>query len=574
MPESRPADPAGGAAHWNPSVRPERRAADHYQPDAGQLEALRGIGFTAVQALPRHGVLRGSGCVALLGDGPAEKNLLAAEALQGIAFETRRADYPRSLMGVIALLRQTFSDAQWYQVALGAAARNKAERPAQNDSLAALSACISGRQTAAFQARDELDFARAARIAEEFGLRLAYLGNGYEYRAVEAIRAAKPAAAVVPLGFPHAPAVESPELADEVSLEALEHWDLAPSNAALLAAAKLPICLTAHGMKKPADEFWKAVRQAVRRGLSADAALRALTSQPAELLGETGRLGTVAPGKLANLAVADGDLFADKEAKLWMTWVEGEPFESERAREIDPRGEWEIRYTGAEGPARLAITGEPGKPKVKAGDAEVPAERRGDQLLLFPAAKLFGIDGDEAGAARLTGYLMAGGGGLAGVGALPGGKEFSWSAKRVGDAKPEEKKAEDDDKTGDAEPRRFAKYPAGAYGRAALPDQPAALLIRGATVWTCGEAGVLESGDVLVKAGKIAEVGIGLAAPEGAAVIDGAGLHVTPGLIDCHSHSAISRGINEGSHAVTVECRIGDVLNPADIALYRELAQG
>src|SRR5205085_6683510 len=75
-------------------------------------------------------------------------------------------------------------------------------------------------------------------------------------------------------------------------------------------------------------------------------------------------------------------------------------------------------------------------------------------------------------------------------------------------------------------------------------------------------------------AGKISADGLELNAPGGAEVADGNGMHVTPGIVDCHSHTAISRGVNESSHAVTCEVRIGDVIDATDIGLYRELAGG
>ncbi len=117
-------------------------------------------------------------------------------------------------------------------------------------------------------------------------------------------------------------------------------------------------------------------------------------------------------------------------------------------------------------------------------------------------------------------------------------------------------------------------FPAGAFGRTALPEAPAAVLIQGATVWTSGPQGTLQNADVLVSGGKIAGVGPGLKAPAGAVVIDGKGMHVTPGIVDCHSHTAISKGVNEGTHAVTCEVRIGDVVDATDIDIYRELAGG
>jgi imidazolonepropionase-like amidohydrolase len=100
------------------------------------------------------------------------------------------------------------------------------------------------------------------------------------------------------------------------------------------------------------------------------------------------------------------------------------------------------------------------------------------------------------------------------------------------------------------------------------------VLVRGATVWTQGPEGTLDNADVLVVDGRIKKVGHGLKAPDGAQIIDASGKHVTPGLIDCHSHTAIRGGGNEGSNNITAEVRIRDVLNPEDINIYRQLAGG
>ena len=62
--------------------------------------------------------------------------------------------------------------------------------------------------------------------------------------------------------------------------------------------------------------------------------------------------------------------------------------------------------------------------------------------------------------------------------------------------------------------------------------------------------------------------------PAGAVVVDGTGKHVTPGLIDAHSHIAIDGDVNEASHSVTAEVRVGDVVDATDIAIYRQLAGG
>src|SRR6185503_3796002 len=110
--------------------------------------------------------------------------------------------------------------------------------------------------------------------------------------------------------------------------------------------------------------------------------------------------------------------------------------------------------------------------------------------------------------------------------------------------------------------------------RMAQPVQPAAVLIKNATVWTSGPQGVMENTDLLVGGGKVAAVGKNLSAPSGAVVVDGTGKHVAPGIIDEHSHSAILGNVNECTNSVTCEVRIQDVINSESTNLYRQLAGG
>lgn len=106
------------------------------------------------------------------------------------------------------------------------------------------------------------------------------------------------------------------------------------------------------------------------------------------------------------------------------------------------------------------------------------------------------------------------------------------------------------------------------------PEQPDYVIIRDATVWTAGESGILEQADVLVRRGRIAEVGRDLRAPGSAIEIDAAGRHVTPGLIDAHSHAAIVGGVNESSLISTAMVRVGDVIDADSVNIYRQMAGG
>ncbi|MCA8975982.1 MAG: amidohydrolase family protein [Planctomycetes bacterium] len=99
----------------------------------------------------------------------------------------------------------------------------------------------------------------------------------------------------------------------------------------------------------------------------------------------------------------------------------------------------------------------------------------------------------------------------------------------------------------------------------------------GATLWTADGRGIIDNGAVLIRDGKIVFAGPTdslPALPAGTATIEAHDKHLTPGLIDCHSHTGISGGINEGGQAVTAEVRIHDVIDPDDVNWYRQLAGG
>ena len=106
----------------------------------------------------------------------------------------------------------------------------------------------------------------------------------------------------------------------------------------------------------------------------------------------------------------------------------------------------------------------------------------------------------------------------------------------------------------------------------AFAQRRSAVLIKNGTIMTAVR-GTLENTDILIQNGKIARIGKALTAPVGANVIDATGKFITPGIIDCHSHSMLD-AINEGTYSVTSMTRVQDVLNPHDIAIYRALAGG
>jgi len=125
-------------------------------------------------------------------------------------------------------------------------------------------------------------------------------------------------------------------------------------------------------------------------------------------------------------------------------------------------------------------------------------------------------------------------------------------------------------------PEKLGGYPFGAYAYESVPGLEKVALVN-ATVWTSGPAGKIENAAVVMADGKIVYVGAAAGMPRLAdefKMIDVKGRHVTPGIIDCHSHTGISKGVNESGQTVTAEVRIGDVTDPDAMSWYWQLAGG
>lgn len=134
-------------------------------------------------------------------------------------------------------------------------------------------------------------------------------------------------------------------------------------------------------------------------------------------------------------------------------------------------------------------------------------------------------------------------------------------------------------------PRRVSEDHQHKTKAGKLPQSPAyeaepkwqpngSVLIHNATVWTQGPKGKVDNCDVLIQAGKIANLGSNLSAPAGVPVIEAQGLHLLPGIIDAHSHTAVLGDVNEDTETVTAQVDIADVLQPLDPQILNQLAGG
>lgn len=602
VPVDAPApDAKAPGAHWNAKVTPQRSALDGAGLDEKSRKAWRDLGFTAAALAPKGGVFRGEGAVVSLAD-PAEASeskpaALRAGAFQAIALETGGFGvdaYPGSQMGAIALVRQTLADAAWREADLASYREDptKRARPLPADALDALAPSRAKHAPLLFAVNDELEALRVAKIASEFSRSAMFVGTGTELRRLDAV-VGTGLPMIIPVAFPETPKVESISDQEHVDLRELMLWEQAPTNLRRLDGAGATVALTLDRLKKK-DDFWKNLREAVRHGLSEDRALTMLTMTPAKLYGLEGRLGQVAPGFAANLVVVEGSMF-DSKSKIRDVWVDGERYEVSAAPGVKAEGTWTVSMHGAPADApgvtltiakgnKISLTlppqeGEADEAKPEGDEAKEPKPRKLDarsvrlvenRLSYLVDGKEFGSEGVVSVSAIIEGDLMTG------VARTADGAQHGWSARRADAAPGEEEKkddAKDEDASAPTDVPESLGLPFGAYAMDTLPEQEDVFFTNG-TIWTGGPEGTIEQGSMHVKNGKIVAVGKGLKAPSGARVVDLGGRHVTPGIIDCHSHTGISGSVNEGTQAITAEVRIFDVIDPDDVSWYWQLAGG
>ena len=568
-----------GAFYWNEAIKSENEAFASYKYDEKEAEKLRQFGFGTTLTHHNDGISRGSGTFVSL-NGQSELQVIHSKVSQHYSFQkgTSKQVYPSSLMGSIALLRQYFYDLQYY----------KTNRKTEKTNLTLDAGIENEKLPIFFSVRENLSILRAEKVAQEFDLTFHYFGKGDEYREIKTIKETIKGSLIIPINFPKPFDVEDPFDAMYVSLEDLKNWEMAPSNPYLLEKENLSFVISMAGNEKPKD-FLTNLRLSVKRGLSKTTAINSLTSVPAKLVNQFDKVGSLENGKIANFIISSGDLF-DEDTEITENWVQGSQYILKPTILTDIRGEYNLNVNQII--RTLKITGSIEKPK---GSLEYKIigdsiSASGDLVIDKVTGKPIKISTDKTvtvnvsfekdfinltyplteGTYRLSGNINYDSGSWDGKGQTPSGEWTSWTAIRKEKNKEKEKTT-----TFELDTLKSPKFnfPMMAYGWDTLPVKKP-ILIRNATVWTLEDQGTIQS-DVLIRDGKITAIAKILdVVDKNTIVIDGKGMHLTPGIIDEHSHIAIARGVNEGSHAITAEVRIGDVLKNNDINIYRQLAGG
>lgn len=545
-------------------IRSQQRGAELYVADAKTADSMRHEGFTVALIAPRDGILAGSSDLIELGNEPLRRSVIAERVAQHASFTIGEpGEYPRTILGVFAVFRQTLLDARWHAKLLKWHERhpNDGETIATDAGLDALQASLARSQPVIFTANSENEIRRALDLGKEFGLNIIISGGREAWKVADRIKAErvpiivslkfddepeygkkkkspakapeprdaeiaktphestkpeevhsadrpdevaekkeveKPAASDKPVAAQEPAKAEKKETAKDAEIyeplkvrqEKRRLWEEQVANVVRLHEAGIPFALTTRDFKSAAD-FTRNLRMVIEKGLPVDAAVAALSTNPAEFFGQRNQLGKIAPGQIANLTLMTKPL-ADEKATVKFVFVDGK---------------------------RIAI--EDKDEKKKDGEKDAKSADKQDEKKLPDKESTVEKDTDNE---PDTGPTFA--------------------SETIAD--------------------RISKR-----------NTNGSIIITNVTILPVTSTPI-ERGFITITKGKIAALGRmeDLAtADEKTELIDGTGLYAMPGIVDPHSHLGID-GVNEFPNAISAEVRIADTIDPFDVSIYRALAGG
>jgi imidazolonepropionase-like amidohydrolase len=551
-----------GPFSWNESIKPEVNSVENIKFDEKRSKELRNIGFGAVLAHNMDGIMRGTGAIISLNSDGEQNIVIKDKASTHYSFSkgSTQQNYPNSLMGAVALLKQSFLDADWYF-------QNKGKINEVNLSLEAINNNKSLPKI--IEVRDKIRVLLAQKVGREMNYDFIIKGTGDEYQRLNEIKKNK-SKLIVPINFPKAYNVDDPFKNSNLSLSQLKHWEIAPSNFFFLESQGIDFSITTNGLSNLRD-FRKNLIKSLNRGVSKEVLLKSLTYNPSKFLNVHDKIGSVKKSFYANFFITDGDFF-DEESKILSNWTKGswnrvttynnKNYSGIYELNLDDKFNFSLEITGDNNDHKALIN------LVDKDSTKIKTKLNIDGLninLSFTVPNKNEFSGEY----KLSGYWSEGR--FMGKGTSNNLDWIEWNASLVSSNKDKNsrKKLSKNNKevTGDI------IFPFVEYGSKSKITKEN-IVIRNATVWTMESNGNIENCDIVIEDGKITAVGQNLNVDENNyRIINGDGMHLTPGIVDEHSHIALT-GVNEGSQSVTSEVRMKDVVNSEDVNIYRQLAGG
>lgn len=333
---------------------PHRRVASHLTGGGSDFRSERIRGVIAAGVHPTQGMAPGQGAGILLRKTTRTPWDLVTQPRLGLffSFQGARGGYPSSLFAVVAYFRQMFEDAAHHGLLESEFARNPAgmTAPPWDPDFEALREAASGGVPVYFQADDDEDVRRVLALSDEIGFRPIIMGGEESWQLAGEL-GARGVPVLLSVAFPEpgewngsADGIETspdgPALEPAAAREK-ERLENAYSTAARLEEAGVTLALTSGGGQ---GDLREGARKAIQYGLSESAALRALTSTPADLLGMPS-LSSLTPGMAATFIVTDGPLF-DESTEIRYTFVEGELEPGRKSPEAGAEVEPAVDVTG------------------------------------------------------------------------------------------------------------------------------------------------------------------------------------------------------------------------------------
>ena len=554
----------GSSFYWNEAVHPEVDASLMYSKNKAAIKEINQKGFGFFASHSNEGIVRGTGLLVSANGDNLSSDIISPKIASYFSLSKgdSKQSYPSSQMGSIALLRQSFYDFQYY---------SKSDLNFTDLSMEAWKSQMHLPKF--FQTEDKLEILRASKIANEFNLNFIYLGSGNEYEAIDPLKTVKPKL-VIPINFPDAYDVSDPYISRLIPLSQLKHWELAPLNFKILLENNIEVAISSSGLKST-EQFWKNIRLIIQSGVDKTDVLKALTETPASFIEQGESMGRLEKDMLASFTVFSSDPFTDKNAKANEIWLKGERKPLEPFQEIEVKGSYHLNRPNNR--FVLEFSGSAQRLKVSLFDTDLDGNKV-DSTKTKAAFKLDGNDvtltlkrADSIGkfAEVLHGKVTPNGAVMEGDIVLKDGTWEKWSAIRFLDSEKEDL----DTKTQNIQTGK-CWFPNVSYGLDSALQQES-IVFTNATIWTNEAEGIVNEMDVLVENGKISRIGKALKFDsKNVKVIDASGMHLTSGIIDEHSHIAISKGVNESGQAISAEVSIADVVNSDDVNIYRQLAGG
>ncbi len=605
----RPFDPSDHPLAATPpdnrnGLTPEFAVADVLDLPAPLVEERRKLGFTSLLAAPAGAIATGQSVLVSLNGLPRRESILRspmalhvnlrppfepavpnpsadAEAAfddeQPFPFTKARSvrggpRYPLVLMGVIAHLRQAMLDAEHEQAVQAEYAARGGKRPAFDPALQSLQAARTKALPVWWEANTRDEILRCLDLADEFGTTAVIVGGRDAGQVADRLKE-KDIPVILRLDFPDEPKVPTEaeyrqrDPADreepyKVLVNRAARWKERVGTAAALARAGVRFALSSDGLGK-AESLPSQLRKLIAADLPPETALDALTRRAAEIAGLGDRLGTINPGKLGHLVVLTAP-FGSEKAKTRYVLIDGLKFDldpaASRARKpVATEAKPEPARSRADEPAKAAEPPKAEVPKAEAPRAETASPKPPPPPA--PAATPAPAPAATPAPAPVPVATTAPASATAPASVPTQAPPPAATPPRTPEDQP---------------PAPFVDVATEFdEGRKPRIKTGGNVLIKDATILTVTQ-GTLPKGSILIRGGKITEVGAEVTPPKDAPVtlIDATGLVAMPGIIDTHSHIAAQGNINEWSQSIVPEVRVRDVIIGDDPAIYRALAGG